>query len=94
MSMDQFNTPEYKARNPESYPRPGVLTKDDTHVLVKKRYFDSMDEYSTSIPTGKIPGKHWKCLCRDGVWIIRWYEEDPTDDQMLLIPQRIAIVID
>ena len=46
----------------------------------------------TDTTSEKIPGKHWKCLCNDGVWVVRWYEQDPDSDAHLLIPARLVLI--
>jgi len=92
VSLDSFNTPQWKALHPEQYPPAGAITKDSTHALMSQRVFDNLDEYSSSLPSGTIPGKHWKLLSNTGVWFLRWYEQDPTDEGFLLIPSRLILI--
>ena len=92
MSGNECDTPEWRLAHPDDYPTGDVIVKDATHALMAQRTFDRLGEYSSSIPSGKIPGKHWKCLCSDGVWVVRWYEQDPDSDAHLLIPARLVLI--
>lgn len=54
--------------------------------------FDKLLEYSSSCPTGAYAGKMWKACCADH-WILRWYEEHPSKNGMVIIksmPIRIS----
>ena len=31
-------------------------------------------------------------LCSDGVWVVRWYEQDQDSDAHLLIPARLVLI--
>ncbi len=53
---------------------------DDTHALMSKEIFDELLEYSCSQPTGVYEGKMWKSKTIDG-WILRWFAEDPRDNE-------------
>jgi hypothetical protein len=55
---------------------------DDTHVLMSKKAFDELKEYSCSQPTGVYDGKMWKTnefayrKSPDGrkeSWLLKWY---------------------
>jgi hypothetical protein len=37
-----------------------MILKDDTHAIMEQADFDSLPEYSCSIPTGVFIGKIWK----------------------------------
>lgn len=44
---------------------------DDSHILVERDAFDSLPEYSSSIPSGVYPGKCWRRMQATGplfVW--------------------------
>lgn len=49
------------------------MTRPD--LLITKKEFEALPEYSASIPTGTTPGKRWKCSCNDGKWKIGEYGE-------------------
>jgi hypothetical protein len=82
------------------------VTMDDTHVMLTKRQFDELADYSTTWPTGVYPGKCWKArmaedrivggqafMAWSNVWMLRWFGEcaDPT---MCSNNQREIIIID
>lgn len=52
---------------------------------VSKKAFDSLPEYSCSIPTGKTIGKVWKRKCEDG-WVIGEYTQ--ADEKNVYIQWR------
>lgn len=69
------------------------IALDDSCAMMSTGTFDELVEYSCSIPTGKYPGKMWKASMR-GKWFLRWYEADPNDATMLLIPWVPIVVVD
>lgn len=52
---------------------------DETHALMTEADFESLSEYSTSIPSGVYPGKMWRRQQVDG-WYLVWFGEcaDPS----------------
>lgn len=48
---------------------------DDKHAVMEMATFSKLAEYSTSIPSSVYPGKMWKCQCRGGEWVLRWFGE-------------------
>lgn len=60
-------------------PAPSAVLLDDTHALMSQRDFESLPEYSATMPSGVYPGKTWRAQWR-GRWFFRWYGEcdDPT----------------
>lgn len=54
-------------------PDVSVFLIDDTHAVMTQRDFDSLHNYSHTLPTGCYPGKAWRCLCEDGWWLV-WYD--------------------
>lgn len=64
-------------------PRERILV-DEKHALMTKADFESLHEYSATMPTGVYPGKMWrrhngafdpKCRPEDVTWLLVWYEE-------------------
>lgn len=61
-------------------------------VLVSKADFDSLPEYSCSIPTGALPGKWWKrrrrydATCNE--WLLGVYADKPNPDRTVTIYWR------
>ena len=53
---------------------------DNTHALMSMQTFNKLMEYSCSFPTGVYEGKMWKSKTIDG-WILRWFAEDPRDNE-------------
>lgn len=63
---------------------------DTTHVLLSRRQFDGLPEYSATSPSGVYPGKCWKRAhpgpCAPGSlpvrgpkrWFLMWYGESPN----------------
>lgn len=58
---------------------------DATHALMTKAVFDSLAEYSTTMPSGVYPGKMWRRhdgsfdpRCTNPEWLFCWYGR--TDD--------------
>lgn len=46
---------------------------DDTHAIMDRQTFDSLADYSRSVPSGVYPGKMWKAIMEDGQKFLRWY---------------------
>lgn len=51
------------------------VVMDETHVLLSKRQFSTLHEYSSTMPTGVYPGKCWKRQEKRN-WLLCWYGED------------------
>lgn len=63
---------------------------DDNHVLMTRKEFEALADYSQSQPSGVYPGKMWRTLSRwpyripmgpvRFVWCLRWFgiSEDPA----------------
>ena len=67
---------------------------------ISKKAFDSLPEYSCSIPTGVFIGKVWKCNLNftkripGEDWVIREYVKDPANPDYALIETRIPEIIE
>jgi hypothetical protein len=82
------------------------VTMDDTHVLLTRRQFDALADYSTSTPSGVYAGKCWKGerfevrdnrIHRTGLWFLRWFSDPPVQDDFApycVNNQREIILID
>lgn len=69
-----------------------MAMKQDTIALTQAA-LDMLPEYSTSLPTGKWPGKQWKAQYKgkDNWWMGEYYEE-PGDTKFMYIRwQKIVI---
>lgn len=73
---------------------------DDKHALMTSKTFESLHEYSYSIPTGVYEGKMWKSCpgkfyrnCPDGVWYLLWFGHS-NDPNYVSNNQREIIVVD
>ncbi|NNS07311.1 hypothetical protein [Erwinia sp. JH02] len=54
-------------------PRRENILVDDTHAVMNRRDFDSLADYSRSIPSGVYPGKMWKAIMPDGRKLLCWF---------------------
>lgn len=66
---------------------------DDSHVVLPLRDFEQLREYSHSFPSGVYPGKAWKAQSPLGGWVVRWFDEHPTDPNLCRNMQRRAITV-
>lgn len=59
-------------------PDPGNFLIDDKHVIMTKADFESLADYSASIPTGACEGKCWRRQ-EPGRWYLGWFgfSDDP-----------------
>jgi len=66
---------------------------DDESALMNKESFKKLKEYSTSIPSGKYPGKMWKSNCGKELGYLVWFSvsEDP---KFLDINHRNIIIVE
>jgi len=69
----------------------------EEEVISRKDLVDLL-EYSTSIPTGVIIGKRWRCASKPRrqqheitEWFIRTYVQDPHNENMALIVSKWAV---
>lgn len=46
---------------------------DDTHAAMSERDFESLADYSRSVPSGVYPGKMWKLIMQDGRKLLCWF---------------------
>lgn len=67
---------------------------DDTHVIMSSKDFNSLAEYSNSIPSGVYVGKMWKAVAQDGRVFLRWFGLVEGRDDACSNNQREIIVID
>jgi hypothetical protein len=73
-----------------SQPRTIDMTITDTQVVMKKKDFELLKEYSRSLPSGVYHGKMWKCHAKDG-WYLCWYGEH-IDPNKVSINTRVIIL--
>lgn len=75
---------------------------DETHAVMTARTFESLREYSSSIPTGYYPGKMWRR--HDGVfdrtckpsarrWLLCWFGIVPDKPDVCSINAREIILV-
>jgi hypothetical protein len=64
-------------------PRPGdpayvVAPMDATHIILTRRQFNRLPDYSCSLPTGVVPGKTWRRRVQydnpESRWVIGRYD--------------------
>lgn len=68
---------------------------DDAVVVLTQGQFDSLREYSTSLPTGTTPGKQWKRKFKSRFgdqWFLGEYGEPIADPRGEGFPKRVPIV--
>lgn len=83
------------------------VTMDDTHVMLTKREFKELSDYSTTNPTGVYPGKCWKARQAEAViiggeqrlrwtdtWLLRWFGESEIGPGYCSNHHRIIIITD
>lgn len=67
---------------------------DGTHVLLTRRQFDGLSEYSATIPSGVYPGKCWK-RAEPGPasprWLLMWYGEHAAPKMCSINSREIRI---
>ena len=58
-----------------------MLLVGDDKVVMTEAVFNSISEYSATLPTGTPYGKIWKCHMRDGSWFMgEYYDMGSTKD--------------
>ncbi|EIU7557592.1 hypothetical protein LHV18_12470 [Providencia rettgeri] len=67
---------------------------DDTHVIMSSKDFNSLAEYSNSIPSGVYAGKMWKAVAQDGRAFLRWFGLVEGRNDLCSNNQREIIIID
>lgn len=48
---------------------------DDDYALMSRNDFDKLLEYSASFPTGVYPGKMFKRMPSNGLYLLVWFSE-------------------
>lgn len=75
---------------------------DDETIILTRRQFDGLAEYSTSMPSGVYPGKCWKAeelkrvglaLRGTGRWLFRWYGEVEGKPDVCSNNQRLIVIV-
>ncbi|KAA6347852.1 hypothetical protein EZS27_004717 [termite gut metagenome] len=64
---------------------------DDKHALMHQEDFDTLHEYSLTLPSGVYEGKMWKCSYEDR-WLLCWYDKD-DDPSKCSIKRREIILL-
>jgi hypothetical protein len=75
---------------------------DDTHVMMTRRDFEQLAEYSTTNPSGAYEGKCWKAqtYVKDdkwypsGPWVLRWFGVSTKGPGYVSNNERIILIID
>lgn len=104
MNMNQENQiPPMTDPRGKHWPQPAgerVLV-DDSHALMTKSDFDSLPDYSCTIPTGVYPGKMWRRLNglfdplsrpEDLHWCLCWYGMSEDPEQCSVNFRRVLLV--
>lgn len=73
-------------------PDPKDILIDYGYAVMRISTFYKLQEYSTSIPSGKYPGKMWSAFINNK-WYLKWYMDDPKNKDFLLIPCREILVM-
>lgn len=60
---------------------------DGTHVLLSRRQFHELADYSASFPSGVYPGKCWRRQTPMG-WLLVWFGEDPKNKAVCTVESR------
>ena len=85
-------------RQPDS----SKILVDDSHALMDRAAFDTLAEYSATIPTGVYPGKMWKrhngvhdprCKPEDIKWMLGWYGLSDKDDDFCSVNFREILLL-
>ena len=64
---------------------------DDTYVIMTKRDFEELKNYSMSRPSGVYDGKMWKSKYGE-VWDLRWYGPAPDPNQCRTFSREIIVL--
>ena len=73
------------------------LVLDDKYVMMYRRDFEMLPDYTGSEPTGKYNGKMWKAqyVSRDErKWYLCWCHDENTVSQEIYISYREILIID
>jgi hypothetical protein len=72
---------------------------DPTHALMTKAVFESLAEYSTTMPSGVYPGKMWRRhdgahdpRCTKPEWLFCWYGPTPDPDQCSVNSRKVIFL--
>lgn len=60
---------------------------DGSHVLLTRRQFDGLSDYTASLPSGVYPGKCWRRRTAVG-WVLVWFGVDPKNKAVCTIESR------
>jgi hypothetical protein len=82
--MSTQTLPALESPYPGAWPQPPLesILIDETHALMSRATFESLAEYSTTMPTGVYPGKLWRrhdgaydrnCAPAARRWLLCWY---------------------
>lgn len=67
--------------------RDDILVDEHSAVMTKES-FAKLHNYEGSIPTGTYAGKMWRRYN-----YLRWYEDDPSDPNSMLIRSRKILIV-
>jgi hypothetical protein len=62
-----------------------------THAVMTRHAFNSLLEYSRSLPTGTTIGKRWRRNCGPHGWFMGEYVDDPYPSQVGIAWRQILI---
>lgn len=66
---------------------------DDNYALMDQHVFNSLSEYSATIPSGVYAGKMWKRDTGKTIgWWLCWYIDTPANDGTCTIMHRQIII--
>jgi hypothetical protein len=74
-------------------PKVDDILVSDTDAVMSQVAFDTLREYSSTLPTGVYPGKMWKAELEEG-WYLRWYGEVPGRVDVCSNNQRQIRIMD
>ena len=76
-------------RHPDK-PEQGEKAKIKTAIITQAE-FDSLPEYSVTVPTGQVVGKRWKSYSRIGQWCVREYIRQDEEGYFYILTKMIRI---
>jgi hypothetical protein len=91
-ALNKNEIPPIDVRSGRSWaqPSPKNILIDDTHALMSLKDFNSLCDYSWSVPTGVYPGKMWRSTFGNQAFYLRWYSE--VENDLCHLNQRIIII--
>lgn len=75
---------------------------DDTYAAMSQKTFDSLQEYSCSVPSGVYPGKMWKrhdalfdrnSKPENRLWLLCWFSESEYGPELCAINLRRVLIV-